>query len=83
MPGVAPNPISRVTQCFVLQPFGVQSGRSPVRDQKFAAAGNKMRHRPSRPDVAVQPKTTGHREDHPFAAVFELTPDDGWRRWAY
>jgi hypothetical protein len=76
MPGIAPHPITRIAQCLVLQPLGVQPGRASVDDQKLAAAGHKVRHRMPGPHMAVQPKTAGHRMDHSLATVRELTPED-------
>jgi hypothetical protein len=77
MPRIAPNPITWVSQCLVFQPLWVQPGHTAVGDEKFTAAGDKVRHRMSGPGVAVQPETAGHRVYHPLATVCKLTPADG------
>jgi hypothetical protein len=83
VPGIAPNPIPGITQRLVLQPFAVQPGLAAVGNQKFTTTGDEMRHRMPSPDMAVQPKTAGHRMDHPLATVLKLTPPERRRRVRY
>ena len=76
MPRIAPDSISRIAQRFVLQTIGVESNTAPVGNKRFAVIRDEMRHRPSHPDVSMQPETARHRMCHSFAAVLELTPAD-------
>lgn len=74
VPCIAPDAIARIAQRFAFEPFGIEAYGSAVGDQEFTIARDEVRHRPSHPDMAVQPESAGHRMCHPFAAVFELTP---------
>jgi hypothetical protein len=85
MPGITANPVARIAERLVLQPFGIRSHRTPICDEKRAVARNEMCHRPSHPDVAVQPESAGHRVRHPLPAAPKLTPVNRWRWkcWGY
>ena len=74
MPCIAAFAVARITQWFVLQPERVEAHGSSVGNQLLAIGGDEMRHRPSLPDVAVQPETAGHCVHHSIAAPLELTP---------
>jgi len=78
MPGIATNPVARIAKRLVLQPLGIQSHRASVCDEKRTVARNEMCHWPSHPDVAVQPKSAGHRVRHSVPAAPKLTPVNRW-----
>ena len=81
MPGVAPDPRTRIFQWLELQPFLRQSNRAPVLDQSRSIRRYEMRHLVPLIHVPMEPEATIHRVYHPIATLLELDVVDG-QSWA-
>jgi len=84
MPRVPSHLIAWIAKRLELEALRIEADGAPVGDEQVAIIRDEMRHRPSHPDVAVQPEAAGHRVHHPVTAVLELTPAKfGLRRRVY
>ena len=73
MPGIASNTRAWILESLVLKPCARETHSAAIFDQERAIRGNEVGHRPSLPNVSMEPQAAFHRMDHPFTSKCELT----------